>query len=440
MRDEGGFAASRWFSRGWTLQELIAPKVLIFLSSDWCEIGTKETMALDIERTTGIGRIIIQNAEHIHGVSVAKRMSWASNRETTREEDIAYRLLGIFNVNMPLLYGEGRKTFVRLQEEIMKDSTDQSLFAWSMPIESLSSQRLPKDEASGVLARHPRYFETASNIVPYQVDMKPYTMTNKGLHIRLPVFYREKRHVAILSCHVGGNFFGPISILLESVEGEGAGVFVRSLAKPEVVDDSERKISKFMSIYILKEKRITVSRPKYAWVRSIPLPAYGFQLDMLDLSKHSSSPDSWDIPARTMLLSHSLGWYSGRVILKHKEHPWVVIDFGIFSGFVARLFVDISVPNEFDNLDDKPISNMSLPNKFYGNKPIGDSWNGLLLRPPNLRSRIDPLHGVLFLRPQAQTAYTDIIPGKKVRATISTQRIMDSELLVLDIEASYSTL
>jgi hypothetical protein len=129
MREEGGFAASRWFTRGWTLQELIAPRRLVFLSTDWRDIGTKEILAWDISRITGVGQNVLANSDYLQEVSVAKRMSWASKRETTREEDIAYCMLGIFDVNMPLLYSEGRKAFLQLQEEIMKNSTDQSLFA-----------------------------------------------------------------------------------------------------------------------------------------------------------------------------------------------------------------------------------------------------------------------------------------------------------------------
>ncbi|KAF2721976.1 hypothetical protein K431DRAFT_320031 [Polychaeton citri CBS 116435] len=74
-----------------------------------------------------------------HEASVAQRMSWASRRTTTRIEDEAYCLLGLFGVNMPLIYGEGRGAFLRLQEEIIKISTDQSIFAWSLPLQAFWS-------------------------------------------------------------------------------------------------------------------------------------------------------------------------------------------------------------------------------------------------------------------------------------------------------------
>lgn len=216
MREDGGFAASRWFTRGWTLQELIAPTKVVFLSTDWRNIGTKNSLDSVISRVTGIGQNVLTNANHLQEVSVAKRMSWAAKRETTREEDIAYCLLGIFDVNMPLHYGEGRKAFIRLQEEIMKESTDQSLFTWSPS--SIPSSDTPEDNENdgSILASHPLNFASASNIVPYRFNVGPYSMTNRGLHIKLPVLPGKdvEKCVAILACHVEWNFFGPIGISL----------------------------------------------------------------------------------------------------------------------------------------------------------------------------------------------------------------------------------
>lgn len=90
-------------------------------------------------------------------------MSWASERETTRIEDIAYSLLGIFDVNMPLLYGEGNKAFVRLQEEIMKSSNDQTLFAWHNEEDEPSLKPFV-----GILAESPKRFVEVLNTLPYR--------------------------------------------------------------------------------------------------------------------------------------------------------------------------------------------------------------------------------------------------------------------------------
>ncbi|KAI0330927.1 HET-domain-containing protein, partial [Cubamyces sp. BRFM 1775] len=124
------FRGSMWFQRGWTLQELIVPQRNVFLSKNWRLIGTKKSLSKVIETITGIDEDILVHRRPLHTVSVARRMSWAQFRQTTRVEDEAYCLMGIFGVRIPAIYGEGRHAFVRLQEEIMKSIPDQSLFAW----------------------------------------------------------------------------------------------------------------------------------------------------------------------------------------------------------------------------------------------------------------------------------------------------------------------
>ena len=124
------FRSSLWFTRGWTLQELIAPLDVLFLAGDWAPIGPKYALADLIEEITGISEEALLHVEPLDRFSVAQRLSWAADRETTRVEDQAYSLLGIFDINMPTLYGEGDRAFRRLQEEIMQRVPDQSLFAW----------------------------------------------------------------------------------------------------------------------------------------------------------------------------------------------------------------------------------------------------------------------------------------------------------------------
>ncbi|RYP84835.1 hypothetical protein DL769_001098 [Monosporascus sp. CRB-8-3] len=119
--DDSEFRASRWFTRGWTLQELLAPSSLAFYDQDWGILG-QELKQPGCEES-GWKRLV-------SAASVAERMSWAAGRITIRVEDMVYCLLGIFDVNMPLLYGEGEKAFVRLQEEIIKEYDDHSLLFW----------------------------------------------------------------------------------------------------------------------------------------------------------------------------------------------------------------------------------------------------------------------------------------------------------------------
>ncbi|EIW61117.1 uncharacterized protein TRAVEDRAFT_87287, partial [Trametes versicolor FP-101664 SS1] len=124
------FQQSRWHARGWTLQELIAPKNVVFLTQNWAFLGTKAGLASILEQVTRVDVDILVGRAPVHSASVARRMSWAATRETTRVEDEAYSLLGIFDVHLSPIYGEGRNAFLRLQEEIIKSIPDQSIFAW----------------------------------------------------------------------------------------------------------------------------------------------------------------------------------------------------------------------------------------------------------------------------------------------------------------------
>ena len=126
------FRRSVWHSRGWTLQELLAPACVIFLSRTWRTLGSKYSLALALVEVTGIRHDILTRAQSnwLEKASVAERMSWAAHRRTTRVEDRAYSLMGIFGINMPTIYGEGPRAFIRLQEEILRRIPDQSIFAW----------------------------------------------------------------------------------------------------------------------------------------------------------------------------------------------------------------------------------------------------------------------------------------------------------------------
>ncbi|KAN0102621.1 HET domain containing protein [Hyaloscypha variabilis] len=123
--------ACKWFTRGWTLQELIAPKTVQFYDQNWTFRGTKADFADNIHRFTQIDPLVLQGGGKLTILSIAERMTWASRRKTTRIEDTAYCLLGIFDINIPLLYGEGEKAFTRLQQEIVKNNSDLSIFGWS---------------------------------------------------------------------------------------------------------------------------------------------------------------------------------------------------------------------------------------------------------------------------------------------------------------------
>lgn len=214
---DSAFRGSEWFTRGWTLQELIAPSRVVFVSAEWLPLGTKASFAGVIEEITGIDRNVLTRERALDSVSIARRMSWAARRFTTRVEDEAYALMGIFGVNMPTIYGEGRHAFVRLQEEILKRSNDQSILAWG----DILDDRLLEQPTSGpdcvlspsvvhngmheeeweqnrLLASSARAFAQSGDVVPLRaeefaaiigVPVHPpeYTVTNSGMRMHVPV-------------------------------------------------------------------------------------------------------------------------------------------------------------------------------------------------------------------------------------------------------------
>ncbi|KAF5340121.1 hypothetical protein D9758_013179 [Tetrapyrgos nigripes] len=199
-----GFRSSRWFRRGWTLQELLAPSHVVFLDRDWIRIGTRWSLRDVISATTAIPVKVFEGHD-INAFSVAQRISWAALRETTRPEDQAYCLMGIFGVSMPPIYGEGGiKAFMRLQQEIIKISDDRSIFAWT----ASSKGEGPR----GLLARSPYEFRMSGEVKASEPDVgdrASYSFGNNGLHIHLPLVTTDSSHfgadvfLAYLHCQSG---------------------------------------------------------------------------------------------------------------------------------------------------------------------------------------------------------------------------------------------
>ncbi len=129
------FRDSKWHTRGWTLQEMIAPAQVLFLSRDWRVFGSKASLEDLIEDITGVERGVLNHTKALNTVSVARRMWWAHQRATTRVEDEAYSLMGIFGIHMSPIYGEGGNAFIRLQQEILRTTPDQSIFVWGPSLE-----------------------------------------------------------------------------------------------------------------------------------------------------------------------------------------------------------------------------------------------------------------------------------------------------------------
>jgi hypothetical protein len=124
---EDAFRRSRWFTRGWTLQELLAPPIVEFFSKDGKLLGSKISLEQEIQEITQIPAAALRG-QSLSDFSVEERLSWAVRRTTTLKEDKVYCLLGIFKVFLPLIYGEGDEyATVRLREEIQRRQEGQGI-------------------------------------------------------------------------------------------------------------------------------------------------------------------------------------------------------------------------------------------------------------------------------------------------------------------------
>jgi hypothetical protein len=408
-----GFGSSRWFTRGWTLQELIGPKNLVFLSKSWNQIGSKLELAGEISSITNIGEQVLIEQHGYSRVSVAARMSWASKRQTTREEDMAYSLLGIFNANMPLLYGEGKSAFRRLQEEIMKTSTDHSLFAWDAS----------EDGFGGPLALHPRDFMHSRDVVPIADSPYTYSMTNQGLQIKLPMIHHKKNgyeHIAVLSCHRKNNFAKRIGItLIAASRRPDERLFRRGPAHNHPshgifdIDEKEARRAKVRGIYInadtSKNADMSGSVSRNAWVRT-STPGDHFIID-----RYLAPPDlAWDISTRTMPLPHT----ATRLRINPFNHQA-----GLLLRCPNQRFCDFLVIFGLSGRWTALVSLIALPNEQ-------EEREGIIQSCQPTSSHNGPLCG------HVRVASVKLSGSWRLTARISWQVIMAQEVLILDLDVS----
>lgn len=218
-----------------TIQYLPQPPTdleeVLFFSADWRLLGPKGPLVDVLSRITGIHKLVLRGAE-LTTVSVAQRMSSVSQRTTSRVEYLAYCLLGLLGVNMPLLYGEGSKAFQKLQEEILKLSNDHSLFVWY-------DSNPSKSRFSGLLANSPSQFRDFGDVYALKsaAEERPYRMTNQGLEIPLPIWQEKSEdeslpnfpYCAALSCFRQGEQNRQVVLMLEHLQGDQ---FARALWAP----------------------------------------------------------------------------------------------------------------------------------------------------------------------------------------------------------------
>ena len=229
----------RWFTRGWTLQELIAPKEVRFYDRGWNYRGSKKSLQDAISRVTAIDKDVMLGRSRLGSIPVAERMSWASRRQTTRQEDMAYCLLGIFGVNMALIYGEGVKAFTRLQEEIIKRTNDISILAWD-------SRGGSSGPYCGVLAESPAKFaQVPRNLSAISgFSMTEFVVTNSGLRMTAELWVPsnptsfDHGHDGYYLCLSDALFSPSVGIHLKKV---GRSHFVRISDKPLTASYLESK-------------------------------------------------------------------------------------------------------------------------------------------------------------------------------------------------------
>jgi hypothetical protein len=225
-----------------------------------------DTCCIDKSSSAELSSDASMKSKYLQSFSVAQRMSWAAKRQTTRIEDGAYCLIGIFDVNMPLLYGEGPAAFVRLQEEIIKNSSDQSIFAWML---------ISREDDRPLLAPSPSCFEHARSVVrcsdSHDIIVEPFAMTNTGLSIQIPLVNVTEHRVAcgVLACQYADDIRGPMGIDLRYVGTNSQAVQRFVVLDPEqrrfhhkrlpTIDQETARLAKRMPVMLLRRQELQYS-------------------------------------------------------------------------------------------------------------------------------------------------------------------------------------
>ncbi|KAH8628586.1 hypothetical protein IG631_15843 [Alternaria alternata] len=290
VEPEMGFPSCRWFSRGWTLQELLAPNQVEFYNhaGDW--VGSKQRHADIISKITHIPRGVLFRPQKIFDETIATRMSWASKRETKRREDIAYSLLGIFDVYMPLIYGEGVRAFRRLQEEIIKRHNDLSIFAW------MGTPSHNPSDLVGIFASSPVGFARCPDLGPHKSLTAEFALTNRGLlltgHFELYGYHPEIAevegiHDAMEEINIG-QVQHYVLVVGKTTDSRDQGIYLRKLGpglfcriESQKLADRQGRLEHSPGWRLEEDDKIYILAD---------IPRYGYGYDMFELmSPHRHS-------------------------------------------------------------------------------------------------------------------------------------------------------
>ena len=209
------FGRSRWFTRGWTLQELLAPEEPAFYNRHWKLIGNRSNLSKVISTVTGIYEYHLR-IRRLAPPSQTDVISWAAKRTTTRIEDLSYSLLGLVDVNMPLLYGEGSRAFHRLQLQILSQTKDLTILAWGYR-SGLESLKI------GLFASTPSNYDNCSH---FRTESSPHVRrslgnllaTDRSIQVSLPLLeipstdWTPSVCCALLPCYAGTTW---LALILE---------------------------------------------------------------------------------------------------------------------------------------------------------------------------------------------------------------------------------
>ncbi|KAI0913812.1 hypothetical protein F4823DRAFT_503901 [Ustulina deusta] len=254
LEPQSSFWKSRWFQRGWTLQELIAPDVLRFYDASWNHLGQKRDLVSALVPITRIPRVFLLGTFPLKEASVAQRMSWAADRVTKRKEDLAYCLLGIFEINMPMVYGEGEQAFTRLQEEIIRHTSDDSILAWNF-VGDNPTAKSSEIVSVGALASSPAEFSGSSRIVVPSGPRRPLNTIGGSLQVKRCVHTDSSGQCfVILQCHKDDQLGQVVGIPVAARPG-GYDDYIRLLGHPYIL------LSKDVLQTDLQDIRIPIERP-----------------------------------------------------------------------------------------------------------------------------------------------------------------------------------
>lgn len=328
LQRKESFEKARWFTRGWCLQELLAPRNMQFFNNHWEHIGSKHDLRIHISSVTGIDEYGLFIPD-LSVLSVAHRMGWAASRQTTREEDIAYCLLGIFNINMPLLYGEGKvRAFGRLQEEIMRRTEDHSMFAWSGVGTDF------RNDMVGFLAPHPSGFKYGRvDLCELPTDVEPLSITGRGIRAQLPLIPRDERDenfLAVIGCKKFSSsqtyYAIPITRLKKSSD-----VYRRTLPELQTVSSQAAENADVNTVFLLRHSKPTHLEDKdttQVWLSSLEMKRCFYKIKGIFPSQ------LWNVGRRVFAFSPA----------DFEEYPQMAVAFSSAQGrgFVLRIDLDVT--------------------------------------------------------------------------------------------------